>query len=71
MKTCHDYTMYQYHFRNEEAMTSLESLLHVRFDEFHLQVDKQYVKGARSGIRRIAVMTKRDSFDSKYVGVSL
>ena len=51
------------HFRNEEAMTGLEILLHVWFDEFHLQVNRQYVKGARSGIQQIAVMTKRDSFD--------
>jgi hypothetical protein len=61
----------QYHFQNEEAMTGLESLLHVWFDEFHLQVNNQYVEGARGGIRRIAVVTKRDSFDSKSVRVSL
>jgi hypothetical protein len=71
VKTCHGYTMYQYHFRNEEAMTGLESILHVWFDDLHLQVNRQYVKGARSGIRRIMVMTKRDSFDSKSVRVSL
>ena len=38
-------------------------------DEFHLQVNRQYVKGASSGIRQIAVMTKRESFDSKSVRV--
>lgn len=68
VKTCHDYTMYQHHFQNEEAMTGLGSLLHVWFDEFHLRVNKQCVESARSDIRRIAVMTKRDSFDNKPVG---
>jgi hypothetical protein len=44
-------------------MTSLGSLLHRWFDEFHLQVNRQYVKGAKGDIRQIAVITKRDAFE--------
>jgi len=48
-------------------MTSLGSLLHHWFDEFHLQVNRQYVKGVKAGIRQIVVMTKRDTSESKSV----
>jgi hypothetical protein len=68
VKTFHDYTMYQHHFQSKEAMTGLESLPHVWFDELHLRVNRQCVKSARSDIRPIAVMTKRNSFDNKPVG---
>jgi hypothetical protein len=48
-------------------MTSLGSLLHRWFDEFHLQANRQYVKGAKSDIRQIAAMTKRDVSESRSV----
>jgi len=48
-------------------MTSLGSLLHRWFDEFHLQVNRQYVKGVKTGIRQMVVMTKRDASESKPV----